>query len=72
MRLFGGLSPDGDVVSFCHDAGSRGYTGQEDELKAVGLPGEGQEAIRNLKRAREDMKANELRARKRVVSNSGC
>ena len=38
------------------------------ELKAVWVPGEEQEAMRDLTRAREDMKAIELQARQRLAA----
>lgn len=101
------LSPDGEVVSFCYEAGPCGYgiyrqlrglghecevvapslipskpgdrvkTDRRDgeslarlhragELTGVWVPDEEQEAIRDLTRCREDMKAMERRARQRL------
>jgi len=106
-RLIKTLSPDGEVVNFCYEAGPCGYglyreiietghrcevvapsliprqagdrvkTDRRDAIKlaklhrsgdltAVWVPGEEQEAIRDLTRAREDMKAIELKARQRL------
>lgn len=102
-KLVKQLSPDGEVLNFCYEAGPCGYglyreltslghrcevvapsliprkagerlkTDRRDalmlarlhragELTAVWVPGEEQEAVRDLTRAREDMKANERRA----------
>jgi transposase len=107
LKLIGRLSPHGEVVSFCYEAGPCGYglyraiieTGHEcvvvapaliprkagervktdrrdalslarlhraGELTAVWVPGEEQEVMRDLTRAREDMKAMELKARQRL------
>lgn len=107
MRLVRRLSPHGEVVSFCYEAGPCGYglyrelieTGHEcevvapalvprkagervktdrrdalklavqhrsGELTAVWVPGLEQEAMRDLTRAREDMKGLELKARQRL------
>ena len=107
LRLIRSLSPHGEVVSFCYEAGPCGYgvyreiietghhcevvapsliprragervkTDRRDALKlarlhrsgeltAVWVPDEEQEAIRDLTRAREDMKAIELKARQRL------
>ena len=107
LRLIRSLSPHGEVVSFCYEAGPCGYgvyreiietghhcevvapsliprragervkTDRRDavklarlhrsgELTAVWVPDEEQEAIRDLTRAREDMKAIELKARQRL------
>ncbi len=101
------LSPDGEVISFCYEAGPCGYgiyrhlskmghdcsvvapslipsrpgdrvkTDRRDseslsrfhragELTAVWVPDQEQEAIRDLTRAREDMKAMERQARQRL------
>ena len=109
LRVIGSLSPNGEVVSFCYEAGPCGYgvyreiietghhctvvapsliprrpgervkTDRRDalmlarlhragELKAVWVPGEEQEAMRDLTRAREDLKAIELRARQRLAA----
>ena len=109
LRLIARLSPNGEVVSFCYEAGPCGYgvyreitktghhctvvapsliprrpgervkTDRRDalmlarlhragELKAVWVPGEEQEAMRDLTRAREDMKAIELQARQRLAA----
>jgi transposase len=106
-RLVERLSPNGEVVNFCYEAGPCGYglyrelralghecdvvapslipqkagerlkTDRRDALKlarlhrageltGVWVPGEEQEAIRDLTRAREDMKAIELKARQRL------
>ena len=106
-RLIGKLSPHGEVLSFCYEAGPCGYgvyreiietghhcvvvapsliprkpgdrvkTDRRDalslarlhragELSAVWVPGAEQEALRDLTRAREDMKAIELKARQRL------
>ena len=106
-RLIGKLSPHGEVLSFCYEAGPCGYgvyreiieTGHQcvvvapsliprkpgdrvktdrrdalslarlhraGELSAVWVPGAEQEAVRDLTRAREDMKAIELKARQRL------
>ena len=102
-KLLKRLSPNGEVLNVCYEAGPCGYglhrqltalghecevvapsliprkagermkTDRRDalmlarlhragELTAVWVPGEEQEAIRDLTRAREDMKANERRA----------
>ena len=107
LRLIRALSPAGEVVSFCYEAGSCGYgvyreiietghrcdvvapsliprkagervkTDRRDaltlarlhragELRAVWVPDEEQEAMRDLTRAREDIKAIELKARQRL------
>ena len=107
LRLIGALSPHGEVLSFCYEAGPCGYgvyreiietghhcevvapsliprragervkTDRRDavklarlhrsgELTAVWVPDEEQEAMRDLTRAREDMKAIELKARQRL------
>ena len=107
LRLIRSLSPHGEVVSLCYEAGPCGYgvyreiietghhcevvapsliprragervkTDRRDALKlarlhrsgeltAVWVPDEEQEAIRDLTRAREDMKAIELKARQRL------
>ena len=107
LRLIRSLSPHGEVVSFCYEAGPCGYgvyreiietghhcevvapsliprragervkTDRRDavklarlhrsgELTAVWVPDEEQEAMRDLTRAREDMKAIELKARQRL------
>ena len=107
LRLIRSLSPHGEVVSFCYEAGPCGYgvyreiietghhcevvapsliprragervkTDRRDalmlarlhrsgELTAVWVPDEEQEAMRDLTRAREDMKALELKARQRL------
>ena len=104
VRLIRSLSPHGEVLSFCYEAGPCGYgvyreiieTGHQcevvapsliprragervktdrrdavklarlhraGELVAVWVPDEEQEAMRDLTRAREDMKAIELKAR---------
>ena len=106
-KLLKKLSPDGEVLALCYEAGPCGYglyrqisesghdcvvvapgliprkatdrvkTDRRDavalarlhragELTAVWVPGEEQEAIRDLTRAREDMKAIELKARQRL------
>lgn len=106
-KLLKRLSPDGEVLSFCYEAGPCGYvlhrqltalghecdvvapsliprkagermkTDRRDalmlarlhragELTAVWVPDEEQEAIRDLSRAREDMKSLELKARQRL------
>ncbi len=106
-RLIGRLSPDGEVISFCYEAGPCGYgvyreivaaghhcevvvpsliprragdrvkTDRRDAVKLTGLyrageltsvwvPDGDQEAMRDLTRAREDMKAIELKARQRL------
>ena len=106
-KLVKKLSPDGEVVSFCYEAGPCGYgiyrqikelrhdcvvvapsliptkpgdrvkTDRRDgeslarlhragELTAVWVPDQEQEAIRDLTRAREDMKSMERRARQRL------
>lgn len=103
QKLVKQLSPNGEGLNFCYEAGPCGYglhreltslghlcevvapaliprkagerlkTDRRDalmlarlhragELTAVWVPGEEQEAIRDLTRAREDMKANERRA----------
>lgn len=107
LRLIRALSPNGELVSFCYEAGSCGYgvyrevietghhcevvapsliprrsgervkTDRRDalklarlhragELRAVWVPDEEQEAMRDLTRAREDMKGLELKARQRL------
>ena len=107
LRLIASLSPNGEVVSFCYEAGPCGYgmyreitdaghhcavvapsliprrsgervkTDRRDalmlarlhragELRAVWVPGEAQEAMRDLTRAREDLKAIDLKARQRL------
>ena len=107
LRLIRALSPNGEVVSLCDEAGSCGYgvyreiietghhcevvapsliprrTGERvktdrrdaltlarlhraGELRAVWVPDEEQEAMRDLTRAREDMKGIELKARQRL------
>lgn len=107
MRLIRRLSPNGEILSFCYEAGPCGYglyreivetghhcevvapsliprkpgervkTDRRDavmlarqhrsgELTAVWVPGLEQEAMRDLTRAREDMKAIELKARQRL------
>lgn len=106
-KLLKRLSPDGEVLSFCYEAGPCGYglhrqltamghecevvapsliprkagermkTDRRDalmlarlhragELTAVWVPNEEQEAMRDLSRAREDMKSLELKARQRL------
>ncbi len=106
-RLMGRLSPHGEVLSFCHEAGPCGYgvyreivelghdcqvvapgliprkpgdrvkTDRRDaltlarlhrsgDLTSVWVPGPEQEAMRDLTRAREDMKGLELKARRRL------
>ncbi len=106
-RLMGRLSPHGEVLSFCYEAGPCGYgvyreiaeaghecavvapgliprkpgdrvkTDRRDALTlarlhrsgvltAVWVPGPEQEAMRDLTRAREDMKGLELKARQRL------
>jgi len=106
-KLLKQLSADGEVLSFCYEAGPCGYglyrelkrlghecevvapsliprkagerikTDRRDglklarlhrsgELTAVWVPDEEQEAVRDLTRAREDMKALELKARQRL------
>jgi len=106
-KLVKKLSPDGEVVSFCYEAGPCGYgiyrqisslghdcvvvapslipsrpgnrvkTDRRDseslssfhrsgELTPVWVPDQKQEAIRDLTRAREDMKAMERQARQRL------
>jgi len=106
-KLLKQLSPDGEVLNFCYEAGPCGYglyrelkrlghecevvapsliprkagerikTDRRDglklarlhrsgELTAVWVPDEEQEAVRDLTRAREDMKALELKARQRL------
>ena len=104
-RLIRSLSPDGEVLSFCYEAGPCGYgvyreivethrcevvapsliprrsgervkTDRRDALKlarlhraglrAVWVPDEEQEAMRDLTRAREDLKAIENKARQRL------
>ena len=106
-RLMGRLSPHGEVLSFCYEAGPCGYgvyreivelghdcavvapsliprkpgdrvkTDRRDalmlarlhrsgDLTAVWVPGPEQEAMRDLTRAREDMKGLELKARQRL------
>jgi transposase len=106
-KLVGSLSPDGELIAFCYEAGPCGYeayrtltgvgavcevvapsliprkagdrvkTDRRDalslsrlyragELTAVWVPDEEQEAIRDLVRARGDMKAMEKGARQRL------
>ena len=106
-KLIKRLSPDGEVLSVCYEAGPCGYglyrqltdmghhcevvapsliprkagdrlkTDRRDalmlarlhragELTAVWVPDEEQEAIRDLTRAREDMKSAEVKARQRL------
>lgn len=106
-KLLKRLSPDGERLSFCYEAGPCGYglhrqliglghacevvapsliprksgermkTDRRDalmlarlhrsgELTAVWVPDEEQEAMRDLSRAREDMKSLELKARQRL------
>ena len=106
-KLLKRLSPDGDVLNVCYEAGPCGYglhrqltslghecevvapsliprkagermkTDRRDalmlarlhragELTAVWVPDQEQEAMRDLTRAREDMKALELKARQRL------
>ena len=106
-KLVKRLSPEGEVLSFCYEAGPCGYGLQREltamghhcvvvapsliprkagermktdrrdalmlarlhragELTAVWVPDEEQEAIRDLTRAREDMKSIELKARQRL------
>ncbi len=106
-RLMSRLSPQGEVLSFCYEAGPCGYgvyreitqaghacavvapsliprkpgdrvkTDRRDaltlarlhrsgDLTAVWVPGPEQEAMRDLTRAREDMKGLELKARQRL------
>jgi transposase len=106
-KLLRRLSPDGEVLQVCYEAGPCGYglyrqikslghdcevvapsliprkagermkTDRRDGLKlahehraggltAVWVPGEEQEAVRDLTRAREDMKAIETKARQRL------
>lgn len=106
-KLLGVLSPDGQIVSACYEAGPCGYglhrqltqlghdcvvvapgliprkatdrikTDRRDalslarlhrsgELTPVWVPGVEQEAMRDLTRAREDMKAIELKTRQRL------
>ena len=107
LRLMRSLSPHGEVLSFCYEAGPCGYgvyreiidsghhcevvapsliprrwgerikTDRRDavklarlhragELTAVWVPDEEQEAMRDLTRAREDIKAIEAKARQRL------
>jgi transposase len=107
QKLLRRVSPEGEVVSFCYEAGPCGYelyrqlvaagheclvvapaliprkagvrvkTDRRDaltlarlhragELTAVWVPGPEQEAMRDLVRAREDLKAIELKARQRL------
>ena len=107
LRLIRALSPNGELVSFCYEAGSCGYgvyrevietghhcavvapsliprrsgervkTDRRDalmlarlhragELRAVWVPDEEQEAMRDRTRAREDLKGIELKARQRL------
>ena len=109
LRLIRRLSPHGEVLSFCYEAGPCGYgvyreiidtghhcevvapsliprrsgervkTDRRDavklarlhragELRAVWVPDEEQEAMRDLTRAREDLKAIELKARQRLCA----
>ena len=106
-RLMGRLSPHGEVLGFCYEAGPCGYgvyrevteaghdcqvvapsliprkpgdrvkTDRRDalmlarlhrsgDLTPVWVPGAEQEAVRDLTRAREDMKGLELKARQRL------
>ena len=106
-RLIGRLSPHGEVLSFCYEAGPCGYgvyreivetghacqvvspsliprrpgdrvkTDRRDalmlarlhrsgDLTAVWVPGPEQEAMRDLTRGREDMKAIQLKTRQRL------
>jgi len=106
-KLVGHLSPNGEVVSYCYEAGPCGYgvyrqiaelghacavvapslipskpgdrikTDRRDseslsrlhragELTSVWVPDQAQEAIRDLTRAREDMKAIERQTRQRL------
>lgn len=106
-KLIGKLSPRGEVVGFCYEAGPCGYTiyrnivnsghdcvvvapslipkkpgdrvktdrrdcvslarqFRSGDLTAVWVPSEDQEAIRDLTRAREDMKALERHSRQRL------
>ena len=106
-RLMGRLSPHGEVLSFCYEAGPCGYgvyreivetghacqvvspsliprrpgdrvkTDRRDalmlarlhrsgDLTAVWVPGPEQEAMRDLTRGREDMKAIQLKTRQRL------
>lgn len=106
-KLLNKLSPDGEVLSFCYEAGPCGYgiyrqltqighdcvvvapsliprragdrvkTDRRDsetlcrlhrsgELTAVWVPDQKQEAVRDLTRAREDMKSMERQARQRL------
>ncbi len=106
-RLMKKLSPDGELISVCYEAGPCGYVLQRQisemghecvvvapgliprkptdrvktdrrdamtlarlhragELTAVWVPGPEQEAMRDLTRVREDMKAMELKARQRL------
>lgn len=108
-RLIKRLSPDGEVLSFCYEAGPCGYglyrelaesghdcevvapglvprkpgervkTDRRDALKlshqhrsgeltAVWVPGPEQEAVRDLTRAREDLKGIERKARQRLAA----
>jgi len=107
IKLVNKLSPDGEVLSFCYEAGPCGYgiyrqltqighdcavvapsliprragdrvkTDRRDsetlcrlhrsgELTAVWVPDHKQEAVRDLTRAREDMKQMERKARQRM------
>lgn len=107
LRLMSRLSPDGEVISFCYEAGSCGYTiyrtiterghhcdvvapsliprGAGDRVKIdrrdainlvklhrsgllqpVWVPGLDQKAMRDLTRAREDMKQIQAKARQRL------
>ena len=111
LRLIRSLSPHGEVLSFCYEAGPCGYgvyreiidtghhcevvaprliprrsgegvkTDRRDavklarlhrsgELRAVWVPDEEQEAMRDLTRARDDMKSLELKARQRLGGRS--
>lgn len=108
-KLIQKLSPEGEVVSVCYEAGPCGYglyrqitglghdcvvvapgliprkasdrvkTDRRDaltlarlhragELTAVWVPGQDQEAMRDLTRAREDLKANERHLRQRLAA----
>ena len=116
-KLVKKLSPQGEVLSFCYEAGPCGYgiyrqlthlghacavvapsliptkpgdrvkTDRRDseslarlhragELTAVWVPGPEQEAVRDLTRAREDIKALELQAKQRLsaflLRQGGC
>ncbi len=81
-RLVGNLSPHGEVLSFCYEAGPSGY-GVHRELVATGhdcmvvasslIPRKAGDHVKtdrrdalNLTRAHEDMKAIELKERQRL------